>query len=364
MEIQTKLLDPKETTAFALRALYHSFGYRFFKMSKFESYDLYVQNRSFLVGENILTFTDLSGRLMALKPDVTLSIIKNYTGGQQKVYYHENVYREGSGAHEFSEIMQAGLECIGQIDLYTQYEVLTLAAKSLECISRDTILDVASVGLLRGLLAATQTDEQTRQSLLGYVRGKNAHNILSLCREKELPEPVSRLWQQAATLYGPAVECLEALRPQCVNEEMAAACDELSALCRIARDGGLRLNLDCSIVSDLDYYNGLVFKGYVQGLHTRILSGGRYDGLVQKMGKNAGAIGFAVYLDLLGQLTDQSIGSDTDVLLRYGAEADVAEVMAKAQALRAKGLTVRVQQSDYDGPAAETIHLEGGADRD
>ena len=360
MEIQTKLLDPKEATAFALRALYHSYGYQFYKMSKFEPYDLYVSNRSFLVGDNILTFTDLSGKLMALKPDVTLSIIKNYTGGQQKVYYHENVYREGSGSHEFSEIMQAGLECIGQIDLYTQYEVLSLAAKSLECISPNAILDVASVGLLRGLLAATNTDEQTRQALLGYVQGKNAHNILSLCRDKGIPETISRIWQQAATLYGPATACLEQLRGVCVNQEMADACEELSQLCRIAEAGGLALNLDCSIVSDLDYYNGLVFKGYVQGLHTRILSGGRYDDLVKKMGKNAGAVGFAVYLDLLGQLTDQGIVSDADVLLRYSPRTDVAQVMEKVQALRDQGLTVRVQQTDYAGPYGRLIDLEGG----
>lgn len=85
MEIKKEILSGEEAVAFALRELYHAYGYRPYKMSKFEPYDLYVQNRSFLVGDNILTFTDTNGRLMALKPDVTLSIIKNYKIGRAHV---------------------------------------------------------------------------------------------------------------------------------------------------------------------------------------------------------------------------------------------------------------------------------------
>ena len=103
-----------------LRELYRSRGYLPYRMSKFEPYDLYLRNKSFLVSENILTFTDTDGRLMALKPDVTLSIVKNAqppSSGLEKVYYHENVYRTTSAGLGFREIMQTGLECIGDLDL-------------------------------------------------------------------------------------------------------------------------------------------------------------------------------------------------------------------------------------------------------
>ena len=71
------LLKNDEKAVFALRSLYEKYGYSQFKMSKFEEYDLYVRNKDFLVSDNIITFTDTNGKLMALKPDVTLSIIKN-----------------------------------------------------------------------------------------------------------------------------------------------------------------------------------------------------------------------------------------------------------------------------------------------
>ena len=70
-------LKREERVLFQLRSLYQSYGYRPYKMSKFEEYDLYVRNKDFLVSDGIITFTDTDGRLMALKPDVTLSIIKN-----------------------------------------------------------------------------------------------------------------------------------------------------------------------------------------------------------------------------------------------------------------------------------------------
>ena len=96
----------EERAQFALRSLYHRYGYAPYKMSHFEEYDLYVRNKDFLVSDQIITFSGAGGQLLALKPDVTLSIVKNAPqtpGVVQKVYYSENVYRD------YREIMQTGL---------------------------------------------------------------------------------------------------------------------------------------------------------------------------------------------------------------------------------------------------------------
>ncbi len=146
MKIENKLLRNDEKAVFALRSLYEKYGYAQFKMSKFEEYDLYVRNKDFLVSDNIITFTDTNGKLMALKPDVTLSIIKSSDdekGYTQKVYYNENVYRVAKSTASFKEIMQVGLEAFGNIDDYNICEVLTLAAKSLKSISASCVLDIS-----------------------------------------------------------------------------------------------------------------------------------------------------------------------------------------------------------------------------
>jgi ATP phosphoribosyltransferase regulatory subunit len=121
------ILKYDERAIFALRALYKQYGYMSFKMSKFEEYDLYVQNKDFLVSDRVIAFNDTDGRFLALKPDVTLSIIKNTVdeaGCVQKVCYNENVYRVSGSTHQFKEIMQTGLECIGEVDLCNLAEVL------------------------------------------------------------------------------------------------------------------------------------------------------------------------------------------------------------------------------------------------
>ena len=111
-------LDFSEQIIFNLRALYSRHGYTRFRMNKFEEYDLYSGNKEFLLSDHVLTFTDGSGKLMALKPDVTLSIVKSSRDdedGLQKLYYHENVYRTDKNG-SYKELMQVGLECIGAVD--------------------------------------------------------------------------------------------------------------------------------------------------------------------------------------------------------------------------------------------------------
>jgi len=102
------ILKSEEKAVFSLRSLYSKYGYSLFKMSKFEEYDLYSRNKDFLQSDGIITFNDVDGKLLALKPDVTLSIINNSkdtVSGTKKYYYNENVYRISESSHSYSEII-------------------------------------------------------------------------------------------------------------------------------------------------------------------------------------------------------------------------------------------------------------------
>ena len=114
------VLSPQERLVLKLRELYESYGYARFPMRRFEEYALYLENKSFLTSESVLSFTNASGQLMALKPDVTLSIVKRARperGQVEKLYYHESVYRLSPTDHEFTEIGQLGVELLGDVDL-------------------------------------------------------------------------------------------------------------------------------------------------------------------------------------------------------------------------------------------------------
>lgn len=342
-----------------LRELYRRYGYIQYKMSKFEPYDLYVQNKSFLVSEDILTFTDADGRLMALKPDVTLSIVKNAKegGGLQKVYYSENVYRTTPITRSFQEIMQTGLECVGEVDLVAMGEVLLLAARSLELISGDYLLDVSHLGFVAGLLDSAGVEEDCRGRLLELMGEKNTSSLGSLCRELGLAPEVSKDLCRLAALFGPPGEAFPVLEGMVRGERMEAALQELRDVCALIPEDHLRL--DFSVVNDMDYYNGFIFRGYIPGLPSGVLSGGRYDNLLRQMGRSGGAVGFAVYMNLLERLEQPEPGYDADVLLLYDGQTPAASVLREAEACRMRGESVRVERSAPEGLSFRTVRKVG-----
>ena len=355
-----------ERLSLALRELYRSYGYRQYKVGKFEEYDLYARNRNFLTGEHILTFSDTDGRLMALKPDVTLSIIKNTRGDDRirKVWYTENVYRVPRNAYGFQEILQTGLECIGPVDLYTMAEVLMLAARSLETISGEYILGISHLGILTGVLKAEGVPAALSARILTAIGEKNPHSLRALCREGAIREEAASLLSALCQLSGPADGALPRLLALPLPAESLAAAEELAGICAALRVfGAFRVKLDLSVISDTDYYNGLVFRGFVDGVAAPVLSGGRYDRLLNRMGKPGSAIGFAVYLSELERFLSEAGGPDFDVLLTYGEDSDPAAVAARAKALVAEGRTVRVQPAGESAVTCrEHIALEGKED--
>ena len=147
----------------------------------------------------------------------------------------------------------------------------------------------------------------------------------------------------ASLLFG-ACQGLEALREMVRNETMAQALEELESVCALVGDASSHLRLDFSVVNDMSYYNGLIFRGYLPGLPSGILAGGRYDNLLKKMGKSAGAIGFAVYLDLLEHMDSREESYDADVLLLYGPDTAPNKVARAAEENRRAGFSVRTER--------------------
>ena len=343
MTIDERTPKNAEQAVSLLRELYSRYGYTQYKMSKFEEYDLYMRNKDFLVGDGVITFTDTDGKLMALKPDVTLSIVKNSKDGvMQKVYYNENVYRISRSTHTFKEIMQTGLECIGDIDVYATAEAVLLAKKSLSAISRDSILDISHLGVLSALTEELGLSDDAKKAIIACVGEKNMHGIREICRESGADEGKTETLVSLVSAYGAPRRVMEKLFSLSLGEKANAAlhelCDVIEALDAAGELHGV--NVDFSVTSDMNYYSGIVFRGFIEGIPDGVLSGGRYDKLMEKMGRRAGAVGFAVYLDLLERLDTSKKEFDADILLLYGEDAAAGEVLRAVSMLSGKGRRV------------------------
>ena len=349
MKIGDSVLTNDEKAVFRLRDLYGKYGYSQYKMSKFEEYDLYVRNKNFLISDHIITFNDQNGKLMALKPDVTLSIVKNtkdVSGYVNKVYYNENVYRVQKGSDSFKEIMQVGLECVGEIDSYCLSEVLTLALESLKQISDDFVLDVSHLGVLSAVLDNMNVSDEARAKLLHCVGEKNTHGIEAICASEGVAAQVCVELKALVATYGDPEDVISKLKVIIKSENGKKALAELEevllALGTDTQNGSVRI--DFSVINDMSYYNGIVFRGFINGVPTGILSGGQYDLLMKKMGKKAGAIGFAVYPDLLKD-RDTGVDYDVDTLILYDEGADIGALRASVRMLTESGKSVMAQRS-------------------
>lgn len=314
MEDILSVLSNEEITALSLCSLYQNNGYSKYRMSKFEEYDLYVKNKDFLVSSNVITFTDTDGKLMALKPDVTLSIIKNskdQPNDTMKVYYNENVYRVSKGTKSFKEIRQAGLECLGAVTDAEIIEVLSLASKSLQAISSSFALEISHLGIVKGVLEFYGLSEIACNQIIKFLGEKNVQGVVDVAKSENLDDKAISLIEKLVTIYGEPEKVLTEIEPLRLNQKISDAIDQLSSVIK-GLGNNKNVHVDFSVVNDMKYYNGFAFKGFIEGIPTGILSGGQYDRLMKKMGKNSQAIGFAVYLDELGKKSVNLGGKKND----------------------------------------------------
>ena len=343
MSTNETILRRDEEYVLNLRGLYESYGYKKFKMRKFEKYDLYLENKSFLKNAGIITVTDPKGRLLALKPDITLSIVKNIKASDlpQKLYYNENVYTADSSAGEIKETTQVGLEYIGEIDVRATAEILLLAFESLSRTKENCRIALSHMGFVSEILDSCNFSESEKTHAAELIADKNLHGLREMCdtlsAESEIFDRLSGLINVCGQL---SVVIKDAEKLVC-GEESKKSYDELYTLSRIIESFGLsdKFILDFSVINDMNYYNGLVFQGFISNIPKSVLSGGRYDNLVKRFGLNTSAAGFAVSIDLMHNFSTKPDEYDCDVLLLYSEDAEPFDVISAEKQIIANGET-------------------------
>lgn len=330
----------------SLVSLYKSYGYKLYKPSCFEEYSLYQEYKDFLIGKNVIAFSDLSGRLMAMRPDVTLSLIKHIDlkkGRLEKYYYSEKVYRQSAGSKEFKEISQIGAEIIGEVDGASICEAAILMCETLSAISSEYVLDVSHMGFTEGLL---NEFSEGRQEVKECLNSKNLHDFIKLSKKYGYSDRLVNAFKIALDAEGEPKSALIKAQGAVLNEEMASSLKSLSMLCNRLIGFGYadKIKVDFSVTNNADYYNGEVFNGYVNGIFHRVLSGGRYDKLINKFGMVGGAVGFALYLGELDRFFVKE-REEVDYLIIYDKDNEDKALQTANERIKA-GYSVRISNCD------------------
>ena len=361
MNIQSEILKKADIVSLKLRQLYEQSGYVKYRMNQFEEYGFYLENKNFLGNGSYITFTDKGGRLMALKPDVTLSIVKNVKNDvkdSQRLYYVENIYRMIKKDGEYREISQTGLEFIGEIDIIKTVEVLMLAIKSLEIIDKSFVLTVSHMGIISGLMESFEADYTVKEKILDCIKRKSPHDAARVCEENGIDEETQKRIKGIIAAGGKLGGAAKALKEISCNDEMLGAAEELAMVAEFFENSEYkeRVVLDFDTISDTQYYNGIMFCGYIEGVAASALVGGRYDNLLKKMGKeNLQAMGFAINFYELDRFLKENGGNSVDTVILYDDKSAAFEVMKAVENRRNSGLKVIAEKALPENVKYETV---------
>jgi len=288
-----------------LESYFESRGFDLIQPKIFQGYDNFVCSN--LRQDSSKTVKVLGGdsRIFILRPDITTNILDQIFSKWEgrpplKVYYNSKVYRNQTGGR-ILENYQMGVESLGEDSLKGDQEIIEMAVTLMHTLKEPFIIELGSSKYLDGFfkeLGLAFEEESLVRELIGK---KNRDGLRLKIKALGLEESIL---SDVLAMQGNMENVLTMARAYERNEEMAAALEELEGLKDFFSSKALldHIHFDLAMMPDLDYYDGIIFKGYALNTPKKILSGGRYDRLTEGFGRKVSAIGFMMDMDLVTRI--------------------------------------------------------------
>ena len=353
MKNYIKNMSKKDLVLLNIRKMYDSYGYKKISLPSFEEYDLYNENKDF-IDRNVLTVMSPNGKLLALRPDITLSVAKKVSKDQSlkysKIYYQENTYNLTKYVG-YEEDEQLGIELIGKESTFLDFEIINLAVKSLDIINKKSMIVLSHAGFISSIFENFDLEYETKEQILDCINRKNSHDIQKILKRNEhISENVKKLIYKIPELSGNLENIEKELLKYEINGNTKKILSELkqlnSLLMKFYKKS--KIIFDFSVVKNLNYYNGIILQGYIEGFPNVILTGGRYDKLFEKFGVDTGAVGFAILTDGLKGYYKDTDKKDFEILIAYD-NSDFEKLVEIVNDFQKKGLRVRTENIENLG---------------
>ena len=279
-------------------------GFIQIKPEIFEEYDEITQ-----IDKNISTKSMVkvvSNKVMVLRPDITISLMKNLIPRWEddlslKLFYHSTVYKNKRNGDGIIQFRQFGCEYLGEPSIDADREVVNLAFNILRKFTDEFLLEIGSGNYIDGFVEALNIDSDTERQFKKLLYRKNKPELEAFAQKLDIKPELKELMVNILSIRGTLKEVTERANKYFTNARMKKGIDQLNTISTLISKEDLdKYTLfDLSMVSKLDYYDGIMLKGYYKSLYKEILSGGRYDSLTESFGKRVPAIGFTIYFDAL-----------------------------------------------------------------
>lgn len=335
-----------------IEAVFESWGYTFISSPTIE-YRAVFEGKGSVPPSRMYGFPDAGGDMLALRPDMTPAAARiaathpslGLNEGPLRLCYIEKAFRNHERYQgKVGEFTQAGVELMGERSAEADAEVVALAAESLQAAGLTGFrVDVGQVDFLRGVLADSGLQEAQRETLTQYMIARDYTAVEAMIAAQSDVSEAAQAVLGDLTRWMGGIEMLAQAEPYATHPLSRRAIEHLRDMYAYLRDAGLSEHIlfDLSMTGHLDYYTGVIFRGYVPGAGYAVVDGGRYDHLLEAFGRPAPAVGFAIRLDgVLDALTMQEppdFGPDT--LVAYAPDAR-ATALRTAGALRRQGVRI------------------------
>lgn len=276
-------------------------GYKNIEPSIFESYDEFSGINFRVDKKSTVKILENSGDIFILSPDITTGIVNKLMprwelGLTLKIFYYGKTYiNNGIG---IKENRQMGVELIGEKNGNTDESVLNIAIETMKKYSDQYLFEIGNSKFLKGIMQACSFSTYDYQNILNLLYSKNKQELKEYLSKLPYKEPMSTLIN-IFDLEGSIDEIIIHLKGLYMNDLMQQGIDELCNLNKKLKNVTDKIIYDLSMVSELSYYDGIIFRGYIDGSNKEIIKGGRYDSFTEQYGYKIPAIGFSIELDEL-----------------------------------------------------------------
>ena len=335
------------------------YGYHDIQTPTFEFFDIFGNQVGTTPSKDLYKFFDKEGNTLVLRPDFTPSIarsaVKYYMDEDMpvKLCYMGNTFINSSDYQgRLKETTQCGAELIGDSTLFADAEILAMAVESLvQCGLNQFQISVGHAQFFNGLIEAAGIDKEAEHELRELISNKNFFGVEEFVETLNLTSDLKDLFSQRGN-FDTQSEDLKEAREKALNyPKILTAIDELEVLKSYLNMYGIEkyISFELGIISNYQYYTGIIFSGYTFGTGEAIVKGGRYDKLLSHFGKNAPAIGFVIVVDqVMAALSRQKIelSAITNQALIIFTENNALIAIKRALELRKKGVLVELLSKD------------------
>lgn len=322
-----------------LEEIYQKWGYQEIITPMIEYYDTF--KIADMKEEEMYKILDASGRILTLRPDMTIPLARVAATKFKDVkeplrFMHtSNVFKVNEELHgNNNESTDCGVELLGVEEPYGDLEILNCALDALS-ILQDTryTLEIGNLNFFHSACKDLSITPQQQKQLADLVNRKSMTSLKEFVDTLDMQEDRKKFFKKLPWLCGD-MEILEEAKAYAFNDDLLQVVKQMETLCKNLQALGFdkALTIDFGKVPHLKYYTGLIFEAFVEGVGISVLSGGRYDKLLKRFGKDMPAIGFAVRLDALQDILEVK-NTQERILVEYGEECCV-DALQKANELR------------------------------